>query len=171
MDLKLVLAIFQSIPSQSPFSGKDFSGFYRCSGCLFIVSLFISGCGHKAGGHDQMPEENRFRRVVLIEHLYNSMELEIAGDGNIYVIQTNGHLIKVNPLNRSTKLVGNIKNADNSEFGLIGMALDPNFSRNHWIYLHYFLPGLGYRLSLVSCYIPLREFYLYPTARQNAGNF
>src|SRR5678816_2056886 len=80
---------------------------------VLFALLFISGCGHKAGVHGKMPEENRFRRVVLEEHLYNPMELEIADDGNIYIIQTNGQIIKVNPATRATKLIGTIKNSDN----------------------------------------------------------
>ena len=122
-----------------------------------FVLLFIFGCGHRTGVRGKMPEENRFRRVVLEEHLYNPMELEIAGDGNIYIIQTNGQLIKINPATRARKLIGAIKNADNSEFGLIGMALDPHFARDHWIYLQYFLPDIPDKIAQVSRFTILND--------------
>src|SRR5687767_10321968 len=97
-----------------------------------------------------MPEENRFSRVVLRENLYMPMELEVATDGNIYMIEANGRLSKVNPQTKAIKLIGTIKNSDNGEHGLIGMALDPRFDRNHWIYLHYFLPDRPDRVAQVS---------------------
>lgn len=124
--------------------------FYRFSGCLFMISLLIPGCEHMVGRNDYKPEENRFRRVVLAEHLYNPMELEVADDGSVYFIQTNGDLFKTDPQNRLTKIIGNIRNSDNSEFGLIGMALDPNFTRDHWIYLQYFLPDIPNKIAQVS---------------------
>ncbi|MES2376077.1 MAG: PQQ-dependent sugar dehydrogenase [Bacteroidota bacterium] len=89
---------------------------------------------------NQQPEENRFKRVVLVEKLHNPMELKIAPDGDIYMIESNGRLSRVNPQTKTVVLLGVIKNKDNQELGLIGMALDPGFEKNHWIYVQYFLP-------------------------------
>jgi cytochrome c len=88
----------------------------------------------------QKPEENRFKKVVLVKNLYNPMELDIARNGDIYLIEANGRFDKVNPVTHKITLLGIIKGHDNSEYGLIGLALDPNFEKNHWFYVQYFLP-------------------------------
>ena len=68
------------------------------------------------------------------------MELDIAPNGDVYFIQANGKLSRLNPVTRAVTLLGIIKGHDNSEYGLIGFALDPNFEKTHWIYVQYFLP-------------------------------
>src|SRR6476620_6339509 len=108
---------------QTP-AGKIFP-FALFSSCrkeyIFFVFLLMAGCHNKTNLQDKMPDENRFKRVVLQEHLYNPQELEITNDGSIYFIQTDGKLIKLDPDTKATKVVGYVKNSDNGEFGLIGM--------------------------------------------------
>jgi cytochrome c len=109
---------------------------------LILIAVVIFGTGFKliTTGPSQQPQENRFKRVVLVEHLFNPMQLEIAPDGDIYMIESNGRLTKVNPQTKEVTLLGVIKNYDQSEHGLIGLALDPNFEQTHWVYVQYFLP-------------------------------
>lgn len=108
---------------------------------FFLTAILIIETGFKfIAASLQQPEENRFKRVVLVEKLYNPMELKIAPDGDIYMIESNGRLSRVNPQTKAVTLLGVIKNHDNNEHGLTGMALDPNFEKNHWIYVQYFLP-------------------------------
>ncbi len=123
--------------------------FKALSGILVFVAL-ATGCRNNEHTTGTMPDEDRFKRVVLQEHLYNPQELEITEDGSVYFIQTNGLLMNVHPETNAIKQIGYIKNSDNGEFGLIGMALDPHFSTNHHIYLHYFLPDIKEKIAQVS---------------------
>ncbi|MDB5115288.1 MAG: Cytochrome c [Mucilaginibacter sp.] len=107
--------------------------------CLITVLALASGF-KLITGNPQPPDENRFKRVVLVKKLYNPMELEVAPDGDIYLIEANGRLSRVNPQTRAITLLGIIKGHDNSEYGLIGLALDPDFEKTHWVYVQYFLP-------------------------------
>ena len=124
--------------------------YYKNLLVTFVLFFLIESCRNKATNENKMPEENRFSRVVLRENLYMPMELEVATDGNIYMIEANGRLSKINPKTKAIKLTGTIKNFDNGEHGLIGMALDPQFDRNHWIYLHYFLPDRSDQVAQIS---------------------
>ena len=125
------------------------SDFYYKKLLIIFLVLLIS-CNKKEKYNNQMPEENRFSRVVLKENLYMPMELESSNDGSIYFIEANGRLSKINPETKATTLIGTIKNFDNGEHGLIGMALDPHFDRTHWIYLHYFLPDRPEMIAQLS---------------------
>ncbi|HTH81642.1 MAG TPA: PQQ-dependent sugar dehydrogenase [Mucilaginibacter sp.] len=105
---------------------------------LFIIVAVLTG--FKLWQTPQQPNENRFKRVVLVKKLYNPMELDIAKNGDIYLIEAPGRVSRVNPETKAVTVLGEIKGHDNSEYGLIGFALDPNFEKTHWIYVQYFLP-------------------------------
>jgi len=117
-----------------------------------LIAVLILGTGFKliSANQSRQPEENRFKRVVLVEHLYNPMELEVAPDGDIYMIESNGRLSRVNPQTKEVTLLGVIKNNDNGEHGLIGLALDPNFEQTHWVYVQYFLPQQPKEIAQIS---------------------
>ena len=87
------------------------------------------------------PDDNRFRRVTLFEGPALPFELEVAADGRVYWIDGGGAIQFLEPGQRQLRTLGTIATHDGSEHGLIGMALDPDFSRTGWLYLQYFKPG------------------------------
>jgi cytochrome c len=68
------------------------------------------------------------------------MELEVAPDGKIYYIELTGKLKVWDPATSQVTEVGSVTITTEQENGLIGMALDPKFAENHWIYLQYSPP-------------------------------
>ncbi|MCE7065784.1 PQQ-dependent sugar dehydrogenase [Dyadobacter sp. CY326] len=91
----------------------------------------------------QVPEENRFQKVVLTENLNEPLELTVLPDERVLFIERHGVVKMYNPASKKTTLIATIpvstKYTDGSEAedGLLGMNIDPNFSKNHWVYLYY----------------------------------
>jgi cytochrome c len=98
------------------------------------------------------PEENRFTKTVLDFNLNEPMELAILPDNNILFIERAGVIKYFDHELNKTEVIATIPvttkyNKDKNGFqkeaedGLLGLALDPNFPENHWIYLYYADPG------------------------------
>ena len=89
------------------------------------------------------PEENRFTKVVLAEKLEEPVELAVLPDGRVLFIERRGHVNLYTPGNGRTRRIATIpvstKYADSSqaEDGLLGLAADPGFARNGWVYMYY----------------------------------
>ena len=65
------------------------------------------------------------------------MELDFLPDGRILFIERRGILKMYDPETKITQVVGNIDVHYINENGLLGMALDPDFEANNWIYFFY----------------------------------
>src|SRR3954468_24677245 len=89
------------------------------------------------------PEENRFTKVVLTEKLDEPVELAVFPDERVLFIERHGYVNLYTPKNGRTRRIATIpvstKYADSSqaEDGLLGLAADPNFARNGYIYMYY----------------------------------
>lgn len=93
------------------------------------------------------PEANRFTKVVLAEKLNEPMEMTFLPDGRILWIERKGVIKLMNPDTRAITDVGSIpvstkyttKDGKKSEAedGLLGITVDPDFTKNHWLYLYY----------------------------------
>ena len=97
--------------------------------------------------------DGKFRKVILAsdqkvgdvyeDTLADPMELAVAKDGRVFFIERGGKVKLWKPQTQTTSVIGEIKVFTDLEDGLIGLALDPNFQENHWLYLHYSLPDTG----------------------------
>jgi len=85
----------------------------------------------------------RFERTVIHTQLAQPMEIEVAPDGKIFVIELGGTLKQIDPATGLATEVGRLTVTTAQENGLIGMALDPNFKDNGWIYLQYSPPDFS----------------------------
>src|SRR6267378_2683106 len=100
------------------------------------------------------PEENRFTRVVLADKLDEPIELAVLPDERVLFIERHGYVnlykASASPLSGTERGSGgevrriatipvSTKYADSSqaEDGLLGLAADPNFAANGWIYMYY----------------------------------
>jgi cytochrome c len=75
--------------------------------------------------------------------ILDPMEIAVADDGRVFFIERAGILKVWNPKTKATTVVAKIPVFKELEDGLLGIALDPKFSRNHWIYLFYSAPETG----------------------------
>lgn len=85
--------------------------------------------------HAQFPDE--FQKVELITGLKNSINFEFAPDGRIFVLDRYGEIKIYNPSTQSSSSAGILAVFHELEDGLLGVAFDPQFETNNYIYLHY----------------------------------
>ncbi|MEM8888539.1 MAG: PQQ-dependent sugar dehydrogenase [Bacteroidota bacterium] len=85
------------------------------------------------------PQENRFTRKVLDDDLIEPMELCVFPDDKILFIERRGKMKLYDPATEETRLIHNfdVCTSGNYEDGLLGLTIDPDFARNHYIYLYY----------------------------------
>ncbi|MDT0344817.1 ThuA domain-containing protein [Streptomyces litchfieldiae] len=77
-----------------------------------------------------------FEKVVLDDNTSNPMELAIAEDGRVFYIDRNG-AVRVVRTDGTVVTAGTLSVYTGQEFGLLGLALDPGFDENGWLYLYY----------------------------------
>lgn len=100
----------------------------------------------------QRPDESRFTSTVLIPpgELDEPMVLQVLPDERVLIIERKGALKAYDPATGATTLVATIPVntkyysaagvVTEAEEGLIGLAVDPKFLENRWIYMKYAEP-------------------------------
>ncbi|HEX6627574.1 MAG TPA: ThuA domain-containing protein, partial [Gemmatimonadaceae bacterium] len=89
------------------------------------------------------PEENRFTRIVLAEKLEEPVELAVLPGERVLFVERRGGVKLYTPANGQTTRIATIpvstKYVDSSqaEDGLLGLAADPNFATNGFVYMYY----------------------------------
>ena len=106
----------------------------------FCFCLFVINADHGLQAEEREYDSSRFEATVLASGLMRPMELEVAADGTIYFIELEGDIRAIDPVTREIAAVGKVVVTTEQENGLIGMALDPDFAANHWMYLQYSPP-------------------------------
>jgi cytochrome c len=110
---------------------------------LFLASFTLQDTPVK-------PDVSRFTPVVVADNLDEPMVFEVLKDETVYIAERKGAVKKYNPLTKAVELIATIPvntkytSAEGvvreAEEGLMGLTFDPNFEKNHWIYLYYAHP-------------------------------
>jgi glucose/arabinose dehydrogenase/cytochrome c551/c552 len=99
-----------------------------------------------AKAHTQMPPlEERFTKVSLVQGaFFEPTEMTILPNFDILVAQRRGELLLYKNDTKKVKQAGFLNvywkthtPGVNAEEGLLGLCKDPNFAKNHWIYVYY----------------------------------
>lgn len=107
---------------------------------VVVASLVV--CAVSSSSSVAAVDPSRFVAEVLAEGMPRPLEVEAAPDGRVFWIELGGRLRCVLPESPGEIVeCGALEVFTEQEGGLIGMALDPGFSGNGWIYLHYSPPG------------------------------
>ena len=85
----------------------------------------------------RVPAENRFVKTVLAQNLNEPMEMEIFDDGRIIFVERKGNIKLFNPESGILDSITKFPVHTEFEDGLLGIALDPNYNENKWLYLFY----------------------------------
>ena len=85
----------------------------------------------------QVPEESRFVKTVLARNLNEPMELDVFPDGKIIMVERRGNIKLYNPKTEYLDSLMTFPVFSEEEDGLLGIAIDPNYSENKWVYLFY----------------------------------
>lgn len=78
----------------------------------------------------------RFQKVTLDGAPDQPMELDVAPDGTVFYISRSGTVHMIHS-DGEVHDIAALRVYDGGEDGGIGLALDPGFAANHWIYLNY----------------------------------
>ena len=95
---------------------------------------------YSAAHSPKIPEENRFVKEVLDFNLNEPMEMDEVPNGILFV-ERRGALKRFDFAEGTTKKIAQLDVFYGNEDGLIGLAVDPNFKVNNWIYLFYSASG------------------------------
>ncbi|MDX1364637.1 MAG: PQQ-dependent sugar dehydrogenase [Arenibacter latericius] len=90
---------------------------------------------------ERIPEENRYLRTVLDFNLDEPMELDELPGRGILFIERRGALKLYDFEKEETLLIAQLPLFYGNEDGLLGLAVDPNYKDNNWIYLFYSVEG------------------------------
>ena len=100
----------------------------------------------------RVPPEDRFQKTVLAYNLNEPMELDIFPDGRVILIERKGAIKVWYPKkNRLDSIVG-LDVWTKYEDGGLGIAIDPNYEENHWIYVAY-SPNIERSVNRVSRFV------------------
>lgn len=91
------------------------------------------------------PDEDRFVKTQLSQgEFYEPTEMTVLPNLDILIIQRRGEIMMYKNETKKTKQVGFFKvyyktsvPDVNAEEGMLGLAKDPHFEKNHWIYIYY----------------------------------
>ncbi len=116
----------------------------------FVAAFLLATCASLFAAETSVPAVPVFRKVVLETNCSNPMELAVLPDGRVLFIERFGAVKIWKPDTKSTVLAAHMNvhgtlNAMNArqedkgswEAGLLGVALDPGFANNQWVWLYY----------------------------------
>lgn len=89
-----------------------------------------------------VPSDEYFRVDEIAGGFVDAMEIAPTPDGKVFLIERTGAVKLVDPTNgevqKIAKIPVQVRNEQYArECGLLGITLDPNFSKNRWLYLYY----------------------------------
>jgi cytochrome c len=103
-----------------------------------LLAAFCFAGGILAGNSD----DERFHKSVLATNLFEPIQLSIAADGRVFFGERHGKVKVWSPTSEAVTELGELNVFSGPEDGLLGLALDPGFLTNHWIYIFHSTPGI-----------------------------
>ena len=84
-----------------------------------------------------VPEENRFNKVMFTQNLNEPMELDFLSEKEIVYVERKGGIHIYDLEKGKDSLIATLDVFSGLEDGLLGIAVDPNYKENNWVYLYY----------------------------------
>lgn len=104
---------------------------------LAVVGACTAASAHDGVDHGEAPPSSNFQKVSLVSEVTQPMQLTVADDGRVFFIERTGGLRIWKPDTGTTVTAGAANVDTRGESGLQGLALDPDFATNGWVYLYY----------------------------------
>lgn len=99
-------------------------------------ALTAQPAGETAG-----PDSSRFTHTRLVSGLDEPMEMAILPNYDVLVAERKGAVRYFNNATRELSTIAQFNVFSGIEDGLLGVAADPDFKNNHWIYFYYGVGG------------------------------
>ena len=87
------------------------------------------------------PDSSRYIRKVLVQGLDEPLGMAILPNNDVLIAERKGSLKLFVNKTKMLKTLINFNVFSGIEDGLLGIAIDPGFSENHWVYFYYALAG------------------------------
>jgi cytochrome c len=116
---------------------------------LFVVAVLLFSF---IGDNPKKPDESRFTPVTLTQpgELDEPNTFEVLKDGRVFISERKGAVKLFDPITKTVKLIATIPvntkytsargTVTEAEEGLLGLTVDPNFDKNHYLYTFYSHP-------------------------------
>lgn len=121
---------------------------------VFALLLSVSAC--KKNKSSNTEEEKPLPDVTLTTKVVSSglshvWEMVYGPDQYLWITERGGKISRINPQTGAVSLLLNVPDVvTNNEGGLLGMAVNPQFSTNPWVFIVYnYDSGSGYREKVV----------------------
>ena len=108
--------------------------------------LLVSGSVVMAQSADK-PDENRFTKVVLQQKLEEPIQFQIMAGGKVLYAERKGKMKVYDPATNKLEVIAEFSvsreyvsktgQRDEGEDGLQGVILDPDYAKNHFMYVYY----------------------------------
>jgi glucose/arabinose dehydrogenase len=109
--------------------------------CLVTVLGGLSGLPSAAAGQSGTPPSGaRFQKVTLNDRPGEPMSLAVLPDRRVLHTARTGEVRLHNPRTGLNTLAAEVPIYQHDEEGLQGIAIDPDFNENRWVYLYYSPP-------------------------------
>ena len=110
---------------------------------LFLLIFFIAIITFS---HKPAVPENDIE--IVVDNLSVPWAIDFLPDGTLIFTEREGKVSTFNKKER--KMVGEIRVSQRAESGLLGIAVDPNFNQNKFIYLYYTYEKNGFTYNKIS---------------------
>ncbi len=78
-----------------------------------------------------------YELVKLDDNTFDPMQLDVAADGRVFYIEREGPIKVIDPTTGHTSAVATLNAFTANESGVLGLALDPDFATNNYVYVFY----------------------------------
>jgi cytochrome c len=89
----------------------------------------------------RVPDASRFTYRVLSQGMDEPMQMAILPDNNVLFVERKGAVKLFDDSSKQTKTIAQFDVFSGIEDGLLGVALDPHYSENNWVYFYYAVAG------------------------------
>jgi cytochrome c len=107
----------------------------------FVAVLCALPATAGAQSDDSPPLESQFEQVTLDDRPGEPVSLAVLPDRRVLHTTRTGKVRLFDPKTQLNTLAADVDVYGHDEEGLQGIAIDPNFDDNHWVYLYYSPPG------------------------------
>lgn len=90
---------------------------------------------------DKAPDSSRFTHTMLVQGLDEPMQMGILPNLNVIIIERKGGIRLYDAKEKQIKTIGHFNVFSGIEDGLLGVAVDPDFKNNNWVYFYYAVAG------------------------------
>jgi len=88
-----------------------------------------------------VPDSSRYIREVLVESLDEPLQMSILPNKDVLFIERKGGVKLYEDASGETKIIANLNVFSGIEDGLLGVASDPDYDKNHWVYFYFAVGG------------------------------